>query len=107
MSTNLVPTHIDKVTGELYATLDSITGGGGGYGSSNCVGYIHKQTDLSLTWEVVHAKNSKYFTFTLFDETGHVFYPDDVYAQDDNIILVKFTTPCTGTGVFTIVKEPR
>lgn len=100
---NLVPTHIDKTTGQLYATLSSVTDTPGHSGS--VYGYVHKQLEASKEWTVSHTKGSPYFTFNVFDDTGHSVIPDDAYAVDENTVTIKFAVACIGVAVLNVVKE--
>ena len=101
---NLVPTHVDKTTGQLYATLRSVTDGGSPV-SGSVYGHVHRQIESSVEWTINHAKGSPHFTFNIFDETGHYVLPDEAYAVDENTVMIKFAVACIGTAVLNLVKE--
>lgn len=62
--------------------------------------YVHTQTSGSTIWNVNHNMNSQNYTYSLFDNGGGWFMPDNITASGNNNIIVSLSDPIAGTGVF-------
>lgn len=48
------------------------------------------------TWIVRHNKDTKYFSYTLFDSTGNQIFPDTVKQTNSNTVEFSFSIPVAG-----------
>lgn len=61
--------------------------------------YVHTQSSPAVTWSIVHNLGTKNFDITLFDASGHVFWPDDIFAETINKVVVTNAYAKAGTAV--------
>ncbi len=58
--------------------------------------FTHDQREPVDTWMVVHGKDTKYFSYTLFADDGEQVFPDKVLIVDSNTLEFKFSVPMAG-----------
>lgn len=58
--------------------------------------YTHDQNTPSTTWTVTHGKDTKYFSYTMFDADGFQIMPNEVQIVDTNTVVFEFNTPVAG-----------
>lgn len=63
--------------------------------------YTHRQVGASDVWIVEHQKNTRYFTYTVFDSSSRQIIPNEVVISTENVIFLQFTTPVSGHSTFT------
>lgn len=94
---NLVPLHLDKDTGELVATRNPGTGGGGGpVVPGNAEGYLHIQNIASAVWSIPHNQATDLVLTQVYTTGGDLIIPDEITLVDINTVEITFTSPITG-----------
>lgn len=57
------------------------------------------------TWTVRHNKDTKYFSYTLFDLEGNQIFPDTVKQVDSNTVEFSFSIPVAGHVTLTFAEQ--
>lgn len=81
------------------ATLQQGVGTGTGTGTGNVFGYSLVQELPNAIWQVVHNKNTKKLTCTVYDSMGQQIFPDSVTIIDANSVQISFGAPQTGSVI--------
>lgn len=63
--------------------------------------YTHEQTTPSQEWLVPHNMNSRFFTYSVFDEAGIQMLPNDCVIVDNSNLLLTFLETVSGTATLT------
>ncbi len=58
--------------------------------------YTHKQTTPNAIWNIVHNKNCRYFSYSIYDVSGLSILPDEVEVIDVHSVRIKFIVPLSG-----------
>lgn len=59
----------------------------------------------SNKWTVVHGKDTKYFTYTIFASDGQQIEPDSVIQVDSNTVEFNFIIPVSGHVTLTFAEQ--
>lgn len=96
---------LNKVTNEVWCCTDdtqgaavwqNLTGGG-------ATTYKHVQATQALIWTVVHSKNSRDFTYSVYGSSNEPILPDELDIVDDNTIRFFFTAPQAGKATISFI----
>lgn len=60
------------------------------------IGYTYIQEVADVVWAITHNKNTKNFTYALFDSSGRQFIPNEVVMVDSNNLEVRLNAPVSG-----------
>ena len=93
MSSNLVPLHVDKVTGKI---VGKFTGGSIPSGGSFLYGYDHIQSIISDIWTINHNFSNSDILCQVYDTDNQLIFPDNIRVIDGNNIEIEFTSPQLG-----------
>jgi hypothetical protein len=58
------------------------------------------QTTPSDTWSIAHNFNTRFFTYTAFDDDGYQITPDNCHIVDLNNLELTFAAPTSGAATF-------
>lgn len=67
--------------------------------------FTHDQPDPDESWTVAHGKDTKYFSYTLFDESGKQVIPNEVVIVDSNTVEFQFHVPIAGHATLTFAEQ--
>ena len=67
--------------------------------------FTHDQPDPDTVWQISHNRDSKYFSYTLFDDTGEQVIPDKVVITGGNTVEFHFNVPVGGHATFTFAEQ--
>lgn len=89
------------VLSSSYALTASYALNGGSGGSEGQTAKLI-QTTPNTTWTFVHNLGEQFPAITIFDSNDDVVIPTSVNAQDDNTLIITFSSPQTGTASATV-----
>jgi hypothetical protein len=89
------------VLSSSYALTASYELNGGGGGTEGRTAKLI-QNSASTTWTFTHNLGEQYPAITIFNEFDDVVIPTSVNAQDDNTIIVTFSSPQSGIATATV-----
>jgi len=81
-------------------TLQNAPPGGGGGG--NVFGYSLLQDIPNSVWYIMHNKNTRNLTCTVYDSTGLLIFPDTVQIIDENNVQITFGAPQSGKVILMV-----
>jgi hypothetical protein len=88
-----VPVELDIVSGRFVTNPhQSGVNPGNSYGLKPVYGMTYEQITGSMLWEIVHNTGSTNYTCQVFDPSGRIVMPDDIFVFDNNTIHVTFTS---------------
>lgn len=61
--------------------------------------YTHTQSEAADEWTINHGLNTVGVQTQVFDATGRVLIPDDIFVSTSNQVVVSWNTPITGRAV--------
>jgi hypothetical protein len=96
---------LNKVTNEVWCCTNDTTGAAvwqnlTGAGATT---YKHAQSTSALVWTVVHGKNSRDFTYSVYGSANEPILPDELDIVDDNTIRFFFTAPQAGKATISFI----
>lgn len=90
------------VLSSSYAlTASYVLGGGSGIGTEGRTARLD-QTTPSTTWTFNHNLGEQFPAITIFDSFDNVVIPTSINAQDNNTLIITFSSPQSGTASATI-----
>lgn len=93
MSSNLIPLHFDKNSGELVAK-DT----GTGYVAS----FLYTQNTPSLSWTINHNSSTDDFILQVYDTSGNQIIPNEVVVVGINTVRVDFLVAQAGKATIVL-----
>jgi hypothetical protein len=89
------------VLSSSYALTASYALNGGGGGTEGRTAKL-EQTTSNTTWTFGHNLGEQYPAVTIFDSNDNVVIPTSINAQDNNTLIITFSSPQTGTATATV-----
>ena len=91
-----------SVLSSSYALTASFAlNGGGGSGTEGRTARLD-QTTSSTTWTFNHNLGEQYPAISIFDSSDNIVIPTSINAQDNNTLIVTFSSPQSGTATATV-----
>lgn len=63
--------------------------------------HTHEQTTPDTEWFIPHSMNSRFFTYTAFDNSGLQVMPNECVIVDNNNLILTFLEAISGTVTLT------
>lgn len=69
------------------------------FGSGTCRGYEHLHPTADSVWTINHNIGSSKVQCTIWDDSNHILYPEDVQIINDNTVRIAFGSAQAGRAM--------